>query len=57
MPLITEVTQNIQRTQTHATLPETRIYFKLNQYNISLLKEKFFTNGYSYIFSQRNQGK
>ena len=35
---------------THATLRETSIYFKLNQCNLSLLKPKFFKNGYSYIF-------
>ena len=50
MPSITELSQNIQRTQTHATLRETSIYFKLNQCNPSLLKPKFFKNGYSYIF-------
>ena len=50
MPSITELSQNIQRTQTHATLRETSIYFKLNQCNLSLLKPKFLKNGYSYIF-------
>ena len=36
---------------------EISIYFKLNQSNLSLLKQKIFKNGYSYIFSQRNPGK
>ena len=36
---------------------ETSIYLKLNSCNLSLLKQKFFKNGYSYTFSQRNQGK